>query len=396
MSWWEDFITDYGEPIANAAGAAITAGIANKGASDYEDAVRGANTDALNLTRDIYRDQTARSEPWRQSGVNALNFQNLWLGMPQVKDQGGGNNLWTASDGSTILPNLGAGQPVPGHSGGFNGNPVASGIGGGLGAGIGSIFGPVGSKIGGALGSAAGGMIRSSGPEGDRWKTIATQAPQGYAYDEYFNSSPEFAREWAKPDVQALFGGNRDAYIYWHANGGQMNGQQSWAPNQDWLNRGAASIAAGSQAPAAGQTPGQAPGTPDLWSTIKNNPLYVAATDGFLGVDTPQIEGAYATGGQALSGAEKKALHDRGVARSYNALGDIWNQYGTLSGTGQTAVGQQNAAGGAYAAGATPIIRDSGEVAGKAGAARNANWATAADNALGGIYSFGKSKGWIQ
>jgi hypothetical protein len=381
--WWMDLLNDWGEPLANIAGAALSAGIANQGADGYADAVRGANTEAVNLTRDIYRDQTARSEPWRQSGVNALNFQNLWLGMPQVSNMGGSG----MAGGQAPLPNLGAGQPVAGHSGGFGGNPMASGIGRAAGSGIGSIFGPVGSAIGGELGSMAGGLFRQGGAEGDRWTTLATQAPGGMDYERYWNENPDLATAsngWSKPDVQALFGGNRDAYINWHYNNfGKTEGRQLHAAGANTTQPGA-----------AGAQPTQA-ATPDLWSTIRNNPLYVAATDGFLGVDKPEIDAAYATGGQVMSGAQKKALHDRGVARSYNALGDIWNQYGTLSGTGQTAVGQQNAAGGQFGASAAPIIRDSGEAAGRASATRNANWANAAGNAVSGLYDWGKSKGWI-
>lgn len=381
MAWWSDLI----EPAAEIAGSVIAGSMANKGADDYADKITGANRDALNLERDIYRDQTSRSEPWRQAGLGALNFQNQWLGLPQVKDTAGAS-IWSSADGTPLLPNMGAGQPVAGHSGG-GGNGLAKGLGSVAGGAIGSFAGPLGTVAGSAIGGAIGGMFHQSGSKGDNWKTIATQAPGGMDYNAYWNENPDLATDpngWNKPDVQAEFGGNRDAYLNWHYNQFGKNEGRTLKP----LSSGAAP---GATAGAGGETAAPI----DLWGAIKSNPLYVAATEGFLGIDKPQVEGAFATGGQALSGPEKKALFDRGTARSYNAIGDIWNQYSGVSGAGQTAVGQQNQSAGQYGVNAGNLITNSGQVQADASKEKNANWAGAVTNGLGGLYKYGQNKGWI-
>lgn len=381
MAWWNDLL----QVGASIAGPALAASIANQGADNAADAQISANREATNLQRDIYQDRTARSEPWRQSGFNALNFQNQWLGLPQVSQTPAGGGFGFSGSSNALSPNLGAGQPVAGHSGGGP-NPLASSLGSAIGGAAGSFLGPLGSIAGNALGGAVGGMFRQSGPKGDNWTTLATQAPGGFDYASYMQSNPDLQAEWSKPDVQSLFGGNPDAYANWHYNRFGKGEGRTLNPLNTQSNQPVGGTQLAGQSGAA---------QPDLWSTIKANPLYTAATQGFLGIDKPQVAGAFSQAGQALSGAAQKALFDRGTARSYNALGDIFNQYGAMSGTGQTTAGQQNQYAGQFGTNAGNIMMNSGQIAGQAAQNKNANWATAAGNALGGVYDYGKTKGWF-
>lgn len=384
---WSSLIDVGGDVL----GSVLPAYFANQSANKSTDAITGANQQAIDLQRQIYNDQIRRTEPWRQSGFNALNFQNLWLGMPQVKDSAGTTTI-TDPNAPSAANNWGAGQPVAGHTGGGGSNPLTSAIG----AGVGNYFG---GPIGGAIGGALGGLIRKGG---DNWTTLATGAPEGFNYDKYVSDNPgllDDANGWAKADVRSLFNNDRNAYLYWHYNTFGKNEGRKLDP-LDGYSVGSNGLPVQSSTGAGtttgtGTTATGTSGTPDLWSTIKANPLYVAATEGFLGIDKPQVEGAFATGGQALSGAEKKSLFDRGTARSYNALGDIYNQFAGLSGTGYTAAGSQNNSGANFANGASNLIVNSGQAQADKSTAVNNNWATAGNNILSNVYDYGKKSGWI-
>lgn len=382
---WGDVLNIGGDVLGNV----LPAIFANEGADAAADAARGGNEAALNLSRDIYQDQVARSEPWRQAGLGALNFQNQWLGLPQVVDTGGASTIGTSTN-LGLATNWGAGQPVAGHSGGGGSNPLASAAGGIAG----SFFGPVGSAVGGAL----GGLVRSGG---DNWKTLQTIAPEGYDYDKFWNDNPDLQvskNGWPKADVQALFNGNRNAYLDWF----QKQSTDRKIPLLEGYEMGPNGVPVKSQVAAGATATAGATGaaTPNLWETIKNNPLYVAATEGFLGVnglggDKQAIEGAFATGGQLLSGAEKKALQDRSTARSSDAISRIWNQYADVSGTGSRTVTEQNSNAGAYGVNAGNLLAQNGQIAANASANKNANWQKAGQNVLGGIYDYSKNAGWI-
>ena len=386
---------DWGSVInagANVLGNVLPAIIGNEGADAQADAARAGNQASIDLQRRIYEDQVSRSEPWRKSGFNALNFLNQWNGLPQVTDTGGAVSTGSFDPNApSAANNWGAGRPVAGHTGGGGANALT----GALGAGVGNFFG---GPIGGAIGGALGGLVRNGG---DNWKTLATGAPEGLAYDEYFNSQPAFATEWAKPDVQALFNGDRNAYIWWHANGGNIDGKQSWAPNADWLSRNTpAQAGTAPGAGTSGSTTTNASATPDLWSTIQNNPLYVAAQQGFLGVngqggDVSKVNAAFSTGGQALSGAKLKALQDYSTSKSYNALRDIYGNYAGMAGVGASTASEQNNNAGQFGVNAGNLTAQNGQIAGAASATKNANWLKAGQGAAAGIYDYGKSQGWF-
>jgi hypothetical protein len=420
MAWWDQIISaiggggsaggssgggfDWGDALnigAQVLGPAIGASIANNGASDAADAQTGANREALGLQRDIYLDQTARSEPWRQSGFNALNFLNQWNGLPQVADGvrggalGAGGTGQLDSQGRPLLGNLGAGQAVAGHTGGGGPNQTAQLVGS-----IAGNFIPGLGPIGGAIGGALGGLVRNGG---DNWQTLQTQAPAGYDYGAYMEQNPGLAAEWAKPDVQSLFNGNRDAYADWHYKTfGPQGKNEGWVMN---ALPGAGGNTQTNQPVGGAENAGTATGaagaaTPDLWSTIRNNPLYVAAQDGFLGVngqggDVSAIKGAMANGGQLLSGSTLKALQDRSVSRAGGALSEIYGNYAGMAGVGASTANNQNANAGQFGANAGNLISQNGQIAGQAAAQKNGNWATAGQNAISGIYDYSKGKGWI-
>jgi hypothetical protein len=366
---------------AQVLGPTLGAAVANQGASAQADAMTGANREAIGLQRDIYQDQVARSEPWRQSGLNALNFMNQWNGMPTVSDGGarsmGGGGA--SSDGSPLLANYGAGQAVQGRTGGGGANGMASAAG--------TIAGTLlGGPIGGTIGSAIGGMFRDGG---DNWTTLATQAPGGFDYAAYMQQ-PDLAAEWAKPDVKSLFNGNQDAYANWHYNQFGKGEGRTLNPMQD--TKTTQPVSGGGQSGTGGQS--------DLWSTIRNNPLYVAAQDGFLGVngqggDVSQIKGAFANNGQLLSGSTLKALQDRSVSRSYGALSDIYGNAAGMAGVGASTASNQNANAGAFGQSAANLTSQNGQIAGQAAATKNANWLAAGQGALSGVYDTAKGKGWI-
>jgi len=376
---------DWGNAInigAQVLGPTLGAVIGNQGANAQADAVTGANQAAIGLQRDIYQDQVARSEPWRQSGLNALNFMNQWNGMPTVSDGGArgmGGGAGMSSNGSPLLPNYGAGQAVQGRTGGGGPNALA----GAAGAIAGNFLLP---GIGGAIGGALGGMIRNGG---DNWTTLATQAPGGFDYAAYMQQ-PDLAAEWAKPDIKALFGGNQDAYANWHYDKFGKGEGRTLNPLADTKTTQPVS--------GGGQQAGGASG--DLWSTIRNNPLYVAAQDGFLGVngqggDVSQIKSAFANGGQFLSGSTLKALQDRSVSRSYGALSDIYGNAAGMAGVGASTAQGQNANAGAFGQSAANLTSANGQAAGQAAGIKNANWLAAGQSALSGIYDTAKGKGWI-
>lgn len=346
MAWWDSVAKWYGEnenwinSAVEIGGTLYANDQANKASDRQTNAQTGASQQQLQLSRDIYADQTARTEPWRQSGVNALNFLNSWNGLPQVATMGG-NGL--APGGGSAAPtaplaNYGAGQPVAGHwAGGENGGGLS---GAASGAAMGSAAGPWGALAGAAVGA----FTRS---DVDNWKTLATQSEQGYDWNEFFNrpENADLRAEFSKPDVQSLFNGNPEAYASW------------WKREFDGGNNEAGRIVNKTAATPGGTTPGTTGGTgtnglatggtPDVQTTIQNNPIYKAAVDGFTGVnglggDRQAIDGAYARGGKVMSGAQTKALHDRGTARASGAVNTIYGNYAGMAGVGSQTAAQQN------------------------------------------------------
>ena len=372
--WWEPILNIGANILGNVAGAAL----ANDGIDDQNDAVRDANNASIALNRDVFNTNLALAKPFYQGSGNAFNMLANIYGMPAqdfsfptVSNSGGSYG----ANGASAANNWGAGQPVAGHSGGGGPNAFT----GAAGAVAGNMFG---GPIGGLIGSTIGGLFRNGG---DNWKTIATGAPEGYDYDAYWAANPDLAADpkgWSKPDVQALFGGNRNAYIHWFANK---------SPDRAPLQKVAAPAGGGA---GAGSGAAQQP-LGDPLELFWNSPDGKLATNQFLTIDNPAIKGAFATAGKLNSGAQLKALADRGQAMAGNAFNGYRGGLERMAGYGQTATSQAQNAGNAFANNVSPTIQNNGVAAGQAAAARNNNWVNAFKNSTTGVYDYAKGAGWL-
>lgn len=286
---------------------------------------------------------------------------DAFLGVPS----GGTNPLITASGGieSYDPARYGAGQPVAGHSGGGGSNPLISALGGQL----------------------LGGIFRRGG---DDWQTLATSAPQGYDYDAYWNDNPDLAADpngWNKKDVQALFNGNRDAYLAWHYNQfGKNEGRQL---NQ--LGVGEGGDATGGTGGEGGMNPLTQSGATDIW---KASPFYTAARSGF-DTDRNFLQGSAAAGGKLISGGTLKALDDRAADRANQSASQFYTALANPTGF-SAASGVGNAGMNLGANLANPLINRAA-VNAQGSADANANWMKTFGNVAGTIGKYGQSQGWF-
>lgn len=367
---------------AQVIGNVVSGSIANDGVNKASDAATAANTQSLALQRDIFNTNLGLSKPFYQGSGNAFNLLSNIYGLPAQNFSFPSSGVGGASSGGGLSPNLGAGQPVAGHTGGGGSNPFAQ-VAGGI---AGNIFG---GPIGGAVGNALGGLIRDGG---DNWTTVATQAPAGFDYATYLQQ-PDLAAEWAKPDIKALFGNNPDAYANWHYNQfGKTEGRT--------LNPTTPTDTATGGTPTTGTTGtgGNAfstTGTSDPLQLFWNSPDGQLAKNQFLTIDSPAIKGAFATAGKSISGAQQKALADRGAAMGGNAFNNYRSGIQQLAGIGPSVSGQAQAQGNAFATNAGSIMQNTGAINANAATARNANWGNAFNNAAGGVYDYAKGQKWI-
>lgn len=313
---------------------------------------------AAQIQLQMYQDAVSRAEPYRQGGLNAFDARLALYGLPKPSRSGASFSGPTGNI-NPLAPNLGAGQPVVGHSGGGGPNGLAQAA-GTIG---GSFFGPIGSAVGGV----AGGLIRNGG---DNWKTIATQAPQGYDYDTYMQN-PGLQAEWAKPDVQSLFGGNRDAYAYWHYNTFGPNGKnEGWVLNPTSGDQSTQPV--GDISPAEGAANDNI-NPMDAYQTFLNSAPNRAASE-VNAVDFDKIKGQLGAAGKSISGPGEARyaktlagnrlnafnIYDAGLAglsdTSFNATNNI-NAFGQTTaanvGTATQNAGNSRASG--YAAGAAGL-----------------------------------------
>lgn len=374
--FWDAILTVGTQVLGNV----VSSSIANDGVNKSTDAANAANAQSLALQRDIFNTNLGLSKPFYQGSGNAFNLLSNIYGLPAQNFSFPSSGVGGSSSGGGLSPNLGAGQPVAGHTGGGGSNPFAQ-VAGGI---AGNIFG---GPIGGSIGNALGGLIRDGG---DNWTTVATQAPAGFDYTTYLQQ-PDLAAEWAKPDIKALFGNNPDAYANWHYNQfGKGEGRT--------LN----ATASQGQTPTGGtQTAGQSgnafstSGTSDPLQLFWNSPDGQLAKNQFLTIDNPAIKGAFATAGKSLSGAQQKALADRGAAMGGNAFNNYRSGLQTMAGMGPSASGQAQAQGNAFATNAGNIMQNTGAVNAKAALQTNANWGNAFNNVASGAYDYAKGQKWI-
>lgn len=380
---WTDII-----PLLIDAGGSLAGGyLAGKGGEEAARAQGDAAQQVADLQRQIYYDTRSLARPGYMTGGAAANMLGAQFGIaPQdytAAYSGGGASGAGAGAGVGPENNWGAGQAVAGRSGGGGGNALTAG----LGTAAGSFFG---GPIGGAIGGAVGGLIRSGG---DNWKTLATGAPEGYNYDAYFARDPGLAKEWGKADVRSLFNNNRDAYLYWHARGGDgkwaantldpLEGYQADTPNGIPKQIAAPSSGTGSSANALA----------DPMSGFMSSPYGKIATSGFRSVDVPEISGAYARGGKVLSGAQSIALDERGKARLGGAYTDYTNGLRSLAGMNQTASNQAGAAASSYGVNAGNAMTAAGDAKANALGSAYKGLGQGVSGALGALSEYGQ-KNW--
>ena len=377
---WGDIL-----PLIVDAGSSILGGwLSGEGERKAADAQGDAANRQLELFRQIYGDQRALAAPGYLTGGAATNALAQIYGLPTQDYTAALNNGGMGGGPANGLStNWGAGQPVVGHSGGGGANALASLAG----TAAGSVFG---GPIGGAVGGAIGGLFRKGG---DNWTTLATSAPEGFDYNAYFAGDPGLAREWSKADVRSLFNNNRDAYLYWHARGGDGK----WNPNTlatlDGYEVGANGLPVQKSAAAAPATSGSSASTP--MQAFQATPYYDIATSGFRGVDVPEVSAAFARGGKQLSGAQSIALDERGKARLGGAFTDYTNGLRSLAGQNQTASSQIGSAAGAYGSSAGTAITNAGIAKGNALSSAYKGIGQGVNGALEALNQYGQKQwGW--
>ena len=378
---WGDWL-----PLLVDAGSSLAGGwLSGQGGVESANANADAAQQVVDLQRGIYSDQRALARPGYMTGGAATNaLANIYGIGPQNYEaafsNGGMSSGGTNAQG--LATNWGAGQPVAGHTGGGGPNALAAATG----SAAGSFFGPVGTAVGGAL----GGLIRSGG---DNWQTKQTIAPEGYDYDKFWNDNPDLQvskNGWPKADVQALFGGNRNAYLDWF----QKQSPDRKIPLLAGYEVGANGVPVlSTAAPAAGG--GATSGANALASPMKAfeaTPYYDMAVKGFRGVDTPDVNAAYAKGGKVLSGAQSIALDERGKNRLGGAFGQYTAGLSDLAGLNSTASNQAGTAATNYGTSTGRAIVDGGTAKGNALASGYAGLTQGVSGALGALNTFGQQK----
>jgi len=371
------FAVDNAPALINA-GASLAGGyLSGQGGQAAANAQQDAANQTTALQRQIYMDQRGLASPGYMTGGAASNKLAALFGIApqdyQAAYGGGGMNM---QGGSQMLPNLGAGQPVQGHTGGGGSNAAAGLIGSVAGSFIPGL-GPIGSALGGAV----GGMIRNGG---DDWKTVATQAPGGFNYAAYMQQ-PDLAAEWAKPDIKALFGGNQDAYANWHYNQFGKNEGRTLAPMTDTkgtMPTGGAQM--------AGQSGGAMGGASNPLAEFYASPYAKLATT-INDQQFDQIKGNLGAAGKSISGAAEGRYAKTLAGNTYGAFGDYTNQLANLAGMGQT--NSQLAAAGNYGANAGNAMMQGGNARANALTSAYQGYGQGLSAAAGSLGDFFKKPG---
>jgi hypothetical protein len=363
------------------AGALIGAGASLAGgylSGQGGQAAAGAQQDAANQTtalqRQIYMDQRGLASPGYMTGGAASNKLAALFGIApqdyQAAYGGGGMNM---QGGSQMLPNLGAGQPVQGHTGGGGSNAAAGLIGSVAGSFIPGL-GPIGSALGGAV----GGMIRNGG---DNWQTVATQAPGGFNYAAYMQQ-PDLAAEWAKPDIKALFGGNQDAYANWHYNQFGKNEGRTLASMTDTK----------STMPTGGAQQMQGGASNPLAEFYASPYAKLATTINDQQFD--QIKGNLGAAGKSISGAAEGRYAKTLAGNTYDAFGDYTNQLANLAGMGQTSSQLASNAAGNYGVNAGDSMMQAGNAKANALTSAYKGYGQGISDAVGNVVDYGNKNKW--
>lgn len=336
------FALDNAPALINA-GASLAGGyMSGQGGQASAKAQQDAANQTTALQRQIYMDQRGLASPGYMTGGAASNKLAALFGIApqdyQAAYAGGNMNM---QGGSQMLPNLGAGQPVQGRSGGGGPNAAAA-LAGTV---AGSFLGPIGGAVGGAL----GGMIRNGG---DNWKTVATQAPGGFDYAAYMQQ-PDLAAEWAKPDIKALFGGNQDAYANWHYNQFGKNEGRTLAPIADKTNMPVGGAQMAGQSGGAMSTPS------NPLAEFYDSPYAKLATT-ISNDQIDQIKGNLGAAGKSISGAAEGRYAKTLAGNTYGAFGDYTNRLADMAGMNQTSSQLASNAAGNYGVNAGNAMMQAG------------------------------------
>ena len=348
--------------LASLAGGYLAGEGSRKSGKAQEDAANQTTA----LQKQIYMDQRGLAAPGYMTGGAASNKLAALFGIAPQNYQaayGGGFSGGGMSDGSQMLPNLGAGQKVAGHTGGGGNNAAAGYI------------------LGGAPGALIGSMFRNGG---DNWKTVATQAPGGFDYGTYMQQ-PDLQAEWAKPDIKALFGGNQDAYANWHYNQFGKNEGRTLAPTADKTNMPVGG---------ADQMQGGAMGGPsNPLAEFYDSPYAKLATT-ISNDQFDQIKGNLGAAGKSISGAAEGRYAKTLAGNTYGAFGDYTNQLSNLAGMGQTSSQLASNAAGNYGVNAGNAMMKAGDARANALSSAYKSYGTGISDALGNVVDYGNKNKW--
>jgi len=374
------FATDNAGALINA-GASLAGGyLSGQGGQAAANAQQDAANQTTALQRQIYMDQRGLAAPGYMTGGAASNKLAALFGIAPQDYQaayGGGGGGIGGGQSSGMLPNLGAGQPVQGHTGGGGSNAAAGLIGSVAGSFIPGL-GPIGSALGGAV----GGMIRNGG---DNWKTVATQAPGGFNYAAYMQQ-PDLAAEWAKPDIKALFGGNQDAYANWHYNQFGKNEGRTLAP----MGGEKTNMPVGGAQQVQGGAMGGASNPLAEFYASPYAKLATTISDGQF----DQIKGNLGAAGKSISGAAEGRYAKTLAGNTYGAFGDYTNRLADLAGMGQTNSQMVSNAAGNYGVNAGNSMMKAGDARANALTSAYKGYGTGISDAVGGIVDYGNKNKW--
>jgi hypothetical protein len=332
--------------VASLAGGYLQGEGARKAGEAEADA---ANASAA-LQREVYRDQRGLAAPGYLTGGAASNKLAAMFGIAPQNYEAALRGGYDYGTGGSYNPgDYGGGQPVPGRTGGGGRNALMP-------------------------------LVRNGG---DNWTTVATSAPGGFDYSTYMQQ-PDLAKEWAKPDVQSLFNGNRDAYAYWHYNKfGQGEGRT--------LNP----VLGNTQNPqpiGGAQLVGQSASDP--MAEFMASPYNKLATE-MSDIDFGKIKGQLGAAGKSISGPGEARYAKTLAGNRYGAFGDYTNALRSLAGMQQTASSQISSAAGQYGTNAGDALMSAGRARGNALASRYQGIGQGVAGAVGAVQDYGqKNWGW--
>jgi hypothetical protein len=217
-------------------------------------------------------------------------------------------------------------------------------------------------------------------------------------YSAYVASSPDLNAEWQqlvrnpKNPFKSI-----DEYGQYHwQTFGQSEGRQ--LPGMSGGGSGSTpqryGVGGDGQPMATGPTPSGGSGS-NMLDQFWQSPFGQLATKGFLGVDTPDVQGAFATGGKALSGAQSIALQERGQARAQGAFGNYLGGLQGLAGMAPTSAANVSNAGSSYGSQAGSNMIEAGKA--RSGAYSNMlqGVGQGVSGAVDGVVKYGQKKwGW--